>query len=78
MELMTVSEEESELMQLVLDEMSNPEIAEILGYGESSIKTKLGILYKKLGVKSRIGLVKVICISGLRKHFHICNNVEIK
>ena len=54
----SISQREQEVLQLLSNAHSNREIAETLSVSESTIKTHLGNIYYKLGVKSRIQAVK--------------------
>ncbi len=48
-----LSRREAEIVRLVFDDLSEPEIARRLDLAPSTIHTYLGRLYRKLGVKSR-------------------------
>ena len=48
-----LTERELEVLQLIVDGMSNREIAEKLIIGEGTVKTHINNIYSKLDVKSR-------------------------
>lgn len=49
-----------EIINFVIFEKSNKEIAEKTGYSVGTIKFRLGLLFKQLGVKTKAGLVREI------------------
>ena len=48
---------EQQLLQLLCDDKSNPEIAQALNLGRKTVEKRLTALYRKLGVKTRTGAV---------------------
>lgn len=58
---------ENDLINLILEEKSNPEIANMLNYSMSRIKQKISKLYKKYDVKSRVGLVREIMKEKIKR-----------
>ncbi|MFC2068016.1 response regulator transcription factor [Chloroflexota bacterium] len=51
--MIQLSEREMEVLQLIVDGMSNCEIAEKLIIGEGTVKTHINNIYGKLDVRSR-------------------------
>lgn len=51
---------DKEIINSVIFEKSNKEIAEKTGYSIGTIKFRLGILFKQHGVKTKAGLVREI------------------
>jgi len=49
-----------EIINFVIFEKSNKEIAKKTGYSIGTIKFRLGVLFKKHGVKTKAGLVREI------------------
>ncbi|QLY28635.1 LuxR C-terminal-related transcriptional regulator [Nocardia huaxiensis] len=56
-ELSTLTPREHEVLLLVANAHTNPEIAEILGVGEQTIKTHVSHILAKLGVRDRVQAV---------------------
>jgi two-component system nitrate/nitrite response regulator NarL len=52
-DLSTLSERQSEILELVVEGLSNAQIAKRLSISESTVKQHLGAAYKLLGVKNR-------------------------
>ena len=52
-----LSERELQVLQLVADGLSNPEIARVLQLGEATVKTHLAKVFSKLEVNSRVRAV---------------------
>jgi DNA-binding NarL/FixJ family response regulator len=53
-----MSEEQEKIIKYIHAGMSNMEIAEELGYSESTIKKRITKIYKTFKVTSRLGLIK--------------------
>lgn len=53
---MNLTSEELKIIDLILNGLNNIEIAEILGYCESTIKKKISKIYKKFNISKRIEL----------------------
>ena len=51
---------DKEIINFVVFEKSNKEIAEKTGYSIGTIKVRLSVLYKQHGVKTKAGLVREI------------------
>lgn len=51
---------DKEIINFVIYEKSNKEIAEKTGYSLGTIKLRLGILFRQHGVKTKAGLVREI------------------
>jgi DNA-binding NarL/FixJ family response regulator len=51
---------EKEIIQAVLAAQSNKAIADQLGISEQSVKNRLTQLYRKLGIHSRLELMKIL------------------
>jgi len=49
-----------ELIDLILEEMDNKEIAEALNRGDSTVRNRRSDIYAKVNVKSTIGLLKYL------------------
>lgn len=58
--IMLLKQQEITLIELILQGKTNLEMAEFLGYSESSIKKMLTRLYKKFNVSTRIGLINIM------------------
>jgi DNA-binding NarL/FixJ family response regulator len=63
--LQRLSERETEVLRLVANGATNPEIAAQLYLSESTVKTHVGHLLQKLGVRDRVQLVIVAYDTGL-------------
>lgn len=57
--------EEIELLELVAKGLSNAEAAGVLGMGRRSVRTRLGKIYDKLGVRSHVDAVVFAVKQGL-------------
>jgi DNA-binding NarL/FixJ family response regulator len=51
---------EEEIVKFILAAQSNRAIAEALGISEQSVKNRLTLLYRKLGVNSRLQLMRAL------------------
>jgi len=51
---------DKEIVNSVIYEKSNKEIAEQTGYSVGTIKFRLGIIFKHYGVKTKAGLVREV------------------
>jgi DNA-binding CsgD family transcriptional regulator len=54
-----VTEREHEIASLLLSGMRNREIAELLNVAEITVKKHLGSIYRKLGVRNRVELIRL-------------------
>jgi len=52
-----LSKFEIKIIQLIAEEKTNKEIAQILNYSQRSIEYKLTQIFKKLKVSTRVGLI---------------------
>jgi DNA-binding NarL/FixJ family response regulator len=48
------------IMEGIVKEKSNQQIADEVGYSLGTIKFRLGLIYKHLGVKTKAGLVREV------------------
>jgi len=55
-----LTQREREVLTLLVDAKENKEIAEVLGISEQTVKNHIHHLYEKLGISSRVQLVKVM------------------
>lgn len=55
-----LTETELQLVELVRDGLSNPEIAQVMHYSRKTVEAYLSRLYRKTGCHSRVGLVVAI------------------
>jgi len=55
---MGLTDEQKEIINLVVDGQTNIQIAEELGYCERSIKNRLKKIYKLFNVENRAGLIR--------------------
>jgi DNA-binding CsgD family transcriptional regulator len=53
-----LSNKEKQLINLIINEKTNVEIAEIMGYSPDMIKYLIKRIFKKFKVKNRLGLVR--------------------
>lgn len=53
-----ITPRERQIMDLILDEKSSSQIAEILGISERTVETHRRSIYSKMGVNNVVGLVK--------------------
>ena len=53
-----LSQRECEVFRLLLDEKSNPEIAELLFVSDSTVKYHIHNLLKKTGCRNRVDLIR--------------------
>ena len=51
---------EQEIVQLILDEMTTGDIAKDLNISERTVETHRKNIYRKIGSKSVVGLVKMV------------------
>lgn len=54
-----LSEREREVLRLLVEGRSNPEIAELLNVGRSTVKTHVSHIMEKLGVNTRVEVAKL-------------------
>jgi len=54
----SLSKKDLKILFLILREYSNPQIAKILGLSLTGVKKRVQVVFKKFGVKSRVGLTK--------------------
>ena len=52
-----LSTRERQILLLVAADLTNPEIARQLGVARDTVKNHLAMIYKKLGVRGRVGAV---------------------
>jgi DNA-binding CsgD family transcriptional regulator len=52
-----VSETEKKIILLIAKEVPNKEIASILNYSQRMVEYKISCIFKKLNVKTRVGIV---------------------
>lgn len=57
---MELTEREQEVLSLIVDELNTKEIAERLSISVSTVETYRRSLFRKFGVTSSIGLVRVV------------------
>lgn len=63
-----LSEAERTLLRMLLDGLSNKEMAAQLGLAEITIKTRLAKLYRRFGVRTRVQLLSHAMRHGLVRH----------
>jgi len=54
------TELDREIVDSVIREKTNREIAEATGYSLGTIKFRLGIIFRRYGVKTKVGLVREV------------------
>lgn len=65
---MILSEEHQQIIDCVMNGMTNIEISEVMGYSPASVKRRLREIYKIHNVNTRIQLIKkVVCSITCRK-----------
>jgi two-component system, NarL family, response regulator LiaR len=63
--LVELTEREIEILKLLIQGLSNPEIATLLFISQSTVKTHLRSLYKKLNVEHRVQAAVIGVQQGL-------------
>ncbi|OGH96169.1 MAG: hypothetical protein A2104_09015 [Candidatus Melainabacteria bacterium GWF2_32_7] len=58
--LMTIDDLDKTLIDFVIQEKTNTEMAEKTGYSVGYVKRRLAYLFRLFGVKSKVGLVREI------------------
>ncbi len=66
-QLKNLSPDELQTAELVWDELSNKEIADRLHLTEKAIEARLARIYQKIGVRTRIGLIKYLMKNQIQK-----------
>lgn len=54
----TVSDVDMQIIESILEEKTNIEMAEEIGYSLGSVKKRLAYLFKRYNVKTRVGLIR--------------------
>lgn len=57
---MFLNSEETVIVDMIVKGCKNVDIAEEMGYSEATVKKRLTLIYKKLGISNRLDLIRKI------------------